>query len=200
MPLTTIQAVRSHIGDMDKIILNETVGIGGQAIGGIFQLDMSPARTGTVSVFVSGVAKISATANFSLGFVDFTGCATGVTAGAQIKANYQYNALSDDEIQAAIDEASGAILLAASLAARSLAGNYARFFSYTQGSKSIDKDKLSDKLLRLAESLARAQKDVTTLGPAGATMKVVRFDDSGTEFDGFDTAVANVNTGSVGWL
>lgn len=194
MPLSSINAVRSLIGDNDKSAINEDVSRG-DGVSTQFQLDMFPVRTGSFSVFVTGVAKPSATCIIALGVIDLTGSAP--PGGDVIVATYQYNALSDQEIQACIDIASaGGNLLAASYACRGLAGNYARFFSYTQGNKSVNKDNLSKKLLDLAESYEDAYENNIKL--AGLTVTVMRFDDSGTAFDGFDTGSANnyVSTGT----
>ena len=187
MALTDIERVRSLIGDMAKSAVQEDVARGDGATT-IFQLDMFPVRTGTLSIIVTGVVKISATSSVLLGTFDLTGSAP--SAGDQVLATYQYNALSDDEVQNCLDLASGAgTILAASYAARALAGNYARFFAYTQGDKSVNKDRLADKLIALAESLEEAYTNNITL--AGIDMAIASFDDSGTAFDGYDTGVAN---------
>ena len=159
-----------------------------------YPVDMFPLRTGTVTVIISGKSITIFTANCSLGILDFTGAGSLIpTAGAQIVASYQYNALSDDEVQNAIDLASGdGTLIGASLAARALAGNFARFFAYAQGDKSIDKNQQSKKLLELAESLEEAFGN--SIAHAGMSVDVATFDDSGTPWDGFDTAVATAMT------
>jgi len=194
MPLTGVEPVRSLIGDNNKASINERVA---SADGNTFtfQLDMFPVRTGSLTVFNTGVS-VSASANFQLGIFQMTNSAPA--AGNQIIATYQYNALSDDEIQACIDIASaGGTLLAASYAARALAGNYARFFAYTQGDKSVNKDNLADKLLKLAESLEDAYQNNITI--AGFTMSISRFNDSGTAFDGYDTASSYIGIPSNWW-
>lgn len=189
-----IAEVRSLIGDNNKYSLLELLGRG-PATSLQYQADMFPIRTGSYTVFVSGAARASATAVIALGIIDLTGVATAVTANAEVRVNYQYNALSDPEITFSINMASAAgDLLAASYSARSLAANYARFFAYSQGNKTVDKDKLSDKLLRIAESMEDAYEKNITL--AGTTMDVAKFDDSGTPYDGYDTAVASVLTGT----
>ena len=191
MTLSAIDKVRSLIGDMTKIAVRESVVEGSDGVTTRFQLDMFPVRTGTLEAVVSGQIRASATANYLLGVLDFTGVTKTPTAGAQVLASYQYNALSDDEIQNSIDLASGGgSLLAAAISARALAGNFARFFSYTQGAKSVDKNLLSKKLLDLAESLEKSHKTVTTQG--NVTLTVGSFDDSGTVFENYDTAVATI--------
>src|SRR3990167_1753977 len=157
MPLNSIEKVRSLVGDMNKAIVYEDVARGdGSATQ--FQLDMFPVRTGTLTIYKTGLAVTSATSSVLLGTFDLTGSAPA--NGDVLQATYQYNALSDDEIQACLDIASAAgTILAASYAARALAGNYARFFAYTQRNKSVNKDKLSDKLLAIAESLEKAYEN-----------------------------------------
>ena len=134
-----------------------------------------------------------------MGYVDFSGSTisgtTPPTAGATILATYQYNAMSDEEIQKCIDMASGAsIFIAAANAARGMASNHAKYFSYTQGDKRVDKDNLSKKFLAIAKSLEEA--DQKAINGAGKTVTVMTFDDSGTMFDGYDTAVASIFSGS----
>lgn len=190
MPLSSIDRVRSLIGDMNKSAVNEDVSRGDGATT-VFQLDMFPVRTGSLTIYVTGVAKPSATSTPTLGTFDLTGSAPA--QGDMIVATYQYNTLSDDEIQSTIDTVSGTIgdhiLLAASIAARGLAGNYARFFAYTQGDKSVNKDKLADKLISLAESLQEAY--TTTITNGNWNMTKATGDSSGTAFDGYDTASSN---------
>ena len=190
MPLTDLQRVRSLIGDLQKAAVQEDVARGDGATTD-FQLDMFPVFTNTLTVYTSGVVT-SASANFALGTFQIS--VSAPAAGTQIVATYRYSALSDDEIQSCLDLASGGgTILAASYAARSLAGNYARFFSYTQGDKSVDKDGLSKKLLDLAESLEEAYENNISL--AGITLTISRFDDSGTAFDGYDTGSSSIATG-----
>ena len=182
MVLSALEKVRSLVGDMSKIAITEEIARG-DGVTTEFQLDMFPVRTGTLSVTVTGAA-VSASAAWLLGTFQLTNSAPA--AGDLILATYQYNALSDDEIQNAIDLASGGgTLLAASLAARALAGNYSRYFAYTQGDKSVDKDKISKKLLDLADSLENAHTKNIEAG--GMTVTVMKFDDSGTAFDNYDS-------------
>lgn len=184
MPLSAIDQVRSKIGDMNKSAVNEAVAQG-DGVTTIFQLDMFPVRTGSVTWYRSGTVT-SASINLVLGTVDVTGSAPSV--GDKLVATYQYNALSDQEIEDCISLASaGGVLMAASYALRSIAANYARFFSYTQGDKSINKDRLADKLIALAESYEEAYEN----GGSFFGVTTMRFDDSGTVFDSYDTASSN---------
>lgn len=189
MPLNDIERVRSLIGDMNKAAVLEEVAKG-DGTTTEFQLDMFPVRTGTLTVYNTGVS-VSASANIALGTFQTTNSAPA--AGNFILATYQYNALSDQEIQSIIDSVSGTIgdrlMLAASIGCRSIAANYARFFAYTQGEKSVDKNQQAKKLTDLADSYLDAwQVSLTTMG---SQLTVMRFDDSGTEYDGYDTAVAS---------
>lgn len=192
MPLSGLEQVRTYIGDLAKIAVNESVTENADSSTRIFQLDMFPVRSGTISrVTVSGRVITSATANFPLGILDFSGSnmsgSLAPTAGAQIVATYQYNALSDDEIQFYIDQASGnGTMIAAALAARGLAANFARFFQYTQGDKSVDKRFMARHLIDIAESLEEAHENA--INKAGQTLTVASFDDSGSAFDEYDTA------------
>ena len=185
MPLGTIDSVRTLVGDMNKSAVNEAVANGDGATT-LFQLDMFPVRTGSLTWYKSGTST-SATYNLVLGTVDVTGSAPA--AGDVVLATYQYNALSDQEIQSYIDLASAAgSLLAASYAARALAGNAARYFSYTQGQKSVNKDNLSAKFLRLAESLETAyENNMKSL----FNMRMATDDASGTFFENYDTGLAS---------
>lgn len=199
MALTTIGKVRSLIGDLNKAAVNELIGKGdGSAT--VFQLDMFPYRTGSVTnVRVSGKTVTTFTGSPPMGTLDFSGSTlsgpgggpTAVTNAAKIYGTYEYNALSDDEIQNAIDLASGAgVLIAASIGVRAIAGSSAKLFSYTQGSKKVDKSKEAAHLLKLAESLEKSH--ATALKSSTASVTISTFDDSGTPFEGFDTAVAMV--------
>lgn len=183
MPLSSIDSVRTLVGDLNKSAVNELVGVGDGATTQ-FQLDMFPVRTGTLTWYKAG-SVTSATVDLVMGRVDVTGSAPA--AGDQLVANYAYNALSDQEVQFYIDLASaGGSLLAASYAARALAGNAARFFSYTQGDKSVNKDNLSKKFMDLAESLETAYEK--NISMASWSMSLATYDSSGTSFDGYDTA------------
>ena len=182
MPLSSIDIVRSLVGDMAKPSVQEDVARG-DGVTTEFQLDMYPVRTGTLTVYNTGAA-VSASANIALGTFQLTNSAP--VAGNFILATYQYNALSDQEIQSCIDLASAAgSILAASYAARSLAGNQARYFAYTQGDKSVNKNDLSKKFLDLAESLEEAYEKNIKL--VGITMSMSTYDASGTNFDNYDT-------------
>lgn len=184
MPLSDIDRVRSLVGDLNKSAVNEAVANGDGATT-TFQLDMFPVRTGSVSFYVSGTLKTSAVVNLVLGTVDLTGSAPA--AGDKLVSSYQYNALSDQEIEMCISLASaGGSVLAASFAARALAGNYARFFAYTQGDKSVNKDRLAEKLIAIAESYEDAYENNISL--AGFTVTMSKFDDSGTAFQSYNTA------------
>src|SRR3990167_7403737 len=200
MPLTDLQRVRSLIGDMEKFSLNELLGEGPNGYLQ-YQTDAFPISTGSFTVLVSGAVRTAtATTNqLTIGIIDFTGVSTAVTAGAEVRASYRYFALSNDEIQSVVDMVSGTlgdrVILAASIAARGLAGNYARLFSYSQGQKSVNKDNISDKLLRLADSLMKQYE--ATIKNSTTMLTITSFDDSGTEFDGFNTAkAAGYSTGT----
>jgi hypothetical protein len=178
---------------MNKSAVRESVTENADGSSQVYKVDMYPMRTGSVSTWVSGKAITSFTGSPPMGTIDFSGStlsgSLAPTSAAQIVASYQYNALSDDEISACINLASGGgVLIAAALAARALAGNYGKYFAYTQGGKEIDKDKMSEKFRKLAESLEAAH-DKAAIG-VGTTLTVATFDDSGTHFEGFDTAVA----------
>ncbi len=197
MPLSDIEKVRSLMGDLKKSAVNEFIGKGdGSAT--VFQLDMFPYLTGSVTnVRVSGKTVTTFTGSPPMGTLDFSGSTlsgpggglTAVTNNAVIHGTYEYFALNDDEVQNAIDLASGGgFLIAASIGVRAIAGSSAKLFAYTQGSKKIDKSKQADSLLKLADSLEKSH--ATTLKAATASITVTTFDDSGTPFDGYDSGVA----------
>ena len=188
MPLTGVDRVRTLIGDMNKISIRELLGKG-SAAGNQWQTDGFPIRTGSYAVFVSGIARASASASIALGVIDYSGVTTAVTGGAEVRCTYQFNALSDQEIDFCLDLASGGgPLLAAAYAARSIAGNQAKLFSYSLGNKTVNKDRLADKMLELAESLEAAYEKNISL--AGISLTIGAFGDSGTAFDHYDTGIA----------
>lgn len=192
MPLNNIDRVRSLIGDINKYADKELVGRG--PVSDLrYQVDMYPIRTGSYTVFVSGTVKASATATLIDGLIDFTGVATAITANAEVRSSYRWNHLADDEIQSVIDVVSGTIgdrfILAASIAARGLAGNQARHFSYRIGEKEVDKNEQADKWLKLADSLDNAYQLTVKFGNMNVSM--ASNDSSGTPFDSYDTGVAS---------
>src|SRR3990167_8366052 len=154
----SIARVRSLIGDMTKASLQERVG-SGNGTNTIFQLAAPPIRTGTLQFLVSGADKIaSAIVNLAVGTVDLTGSAPPL--GDIILASYQFNALSDDEISGFLDMASaGSSLVAASYACRALVGNYNRWFNYSIGNKTVNKDNVGPKMLKLAEAFRKHHRD-----------------------------------------
>src|SRR3990167_1847028 len=189
MPLTGTERLRSLIGDMRKAAIQEDVARGDGATTD-FQLDMFPVQTASLSVFNTGTL-VSATVSLGLGTFSLTGSAPA--AGNVILATYNYFALAEDECQSIIDSVSGIagdrLLLAAAIGCRAIAANYARFFAYTQGSKSVDKNQQAKKLMDLAESYEKAYQNSVTIG-SPTTITVATFDDSGTAFDEYDTATA----------
>jgi len=200
MPLSGIDQVRMLIGDMDKLAYRELVTENADGTSTTYKANMFPIRTGSIILHISGIRVLSATANYPIGLIDLSGSTLSgggtATANAQIQATYQYNALSNDEIQFAIDVASGdGQLLAGSYAARALAGNFARFFAYKQGDKLVDKRQVSRDLLALAESLEKAHDNAILKG--GTTLTVATFDDSGTFYENYDSAIATQLTGTT---
>lgn len=191
MPLTGTERLRSLIGDMPKRATQEDVARGDGSTTE-FPLDMSPVQTASLVVYNTGVS-VSASANLAQGYFQLTN-----SAPAQdnvILATYSYYALSEDECQSIIDSVSGVagdtLLLAASVALRSIAANNARYFAYTQGDKSVDKNQQTKKLMDLAESFQEAYTNSITVG-SPTSLTITTFDDSGTEFDGFDTATSDI--------
>lgn len=195
MPLSSINKIRSLIGDNDKAAVNESVIESTDGSTQIFQMDMFPIRTGTQLPFVSGRAITNTTGSVLLGLLDFSGSSitggTAPTGGAQIITSYEYNALSDDEIQHSIDLASGnGDLIAGAIAARKIAADRTRWFSYSQGDKQVDKRFVGINMLKVAESLEKAHKENSQF--ADNIIAVATFDDSGTAFDDYDTASARI--------
>lgn len=191
MPLTGTERLRSLIGDLPKRAVQEDVARGDGATTE-FQLDMFPVQTGSLTVYSTGAA-VSASANLAQGFFQTTNSAPA--AGNIILSTYSYFALSEDECQSIIDSVSGVagdtLLLAASVALRAIAANNARFFAYTQGNKSVDKNQQTKKLMDLADSYQEAYTNSITVG-SPTNMTITTFDDSGTEFEGFDTATSDI--------
>jgi len=171
---------------MPKAAIQEDVARGDGATTD-FQLDMFPIQTASLTVYSTGLA-VSATVNLPHGTFSLTGSAP--VAGNVILATYNYFALSEMECQAILDSVSGgSIYLAAAVGLRAIAANNARFFAYTQGDKSVDKNMQTKKLMDLAESYEKAALAGMELAPV--TMDVTTFDDSGTDFEGWDTATSN---------
>ena len=198
MPLTNLQRVRSLIGDMPKATVQELL-VRGPVTGNLLQTDAYPLVTGTISVFVSGASRTatSTTTQLAQGIIDFV-ATTAITGGAQVTANYQWFHLSDDEIQSVIDAVSGVLgdrfILAAALAARGLAGNQARHFSYRIGEKQVDKKDQAQKWLNLADSLDEVY--LTTIKYGNMNLTMATNDASGTPFQDYDTGIAlDVTTG-----
>lgn len=190
MPLTGTETLRSLIGDMPKAAIQEDVARGDGATTD-FQLDMFPIQTGSLVVYNTG-SVVSASANLPKGTFQLTNSAPA--SGNVILATYNYFALSEDECQQILNLNSGnSLYLAAAVGLRAIAANNARFFAYTQGDKSVDKNMQTKKLMDLAESYEKAAEKAQTLGTQ--SMAVSSFDDSGTEFEGYDTAIAVNNTG-----
>jgi len=87
----------------------------------------------------------------------------------------------------------GGVLLAAAYAARGIAANAARWFSYSQGNKFVNKDNIAKKMLDLADSLEKSYENNISL--ASTTVTVMSFNDSGSAFEGYDTGQAYLTTG-----
>jgi len=154
MPLTAREIVRVYIGDRVKSAVKENIGVG-DGTNKMFQFDMFPIVTDTVTLYLTGSAQLSAAANIDhdTGKIQFT---AAVANGATIHSDYNYVSLSDleiDEIMSGIG--TGSLLLVAANCAAALAADASRWFSYVMGDKEVNKNDVGRKLLALSQELEK---------------------------------------------
>ena len=187
--------LRTLVGDNTKAVTREIVNNSVDGIQTIFQVDLFPlvsAVTANTTLFISGIAKLTAEATYSaaVGRITFT---SAVTAGASIFANYKYNALSSGELTDILSGLTSSVYLAAANACKALAADTVRLGVYVQGNKSVNLDKVSNKLIDLSKDYENSH--YRNRDDAAFDSKIFTFkDNSGTPYAGFDTAVAFLTT------
>ena len=188
--------VRRLIGDNKKLALNEIVGEG-DGVNKSFKLDMFPLTSGATSVvalFLTGVtaATNSYTIDGDVGLITF---AAAPANGSTILGRYMYYALTSGELSDILSGHSGSPYLAASYACMALAADASKHFAYTMGDKTIDKRRVAPTLIEMSKQYENMHyRGADRSGFKGA---IITFkDNSGTYYDGYDTAVAYLNTGT----
>lgn len=195
----SVRLMRMLIGDRKKVAVNEIVGEGDGA-NRYFLLDMAPiasAPTATLAIFLTGVTAATNTYTVSgeIGRITFN-VGSQPAAGATILANYEYYALSSGELSDILSGYTGSPYLAASNAALCIAADASKLFMYTLGDKTVDKRRVADNLIKLSEALK--EQHATLVATNNYTASIFTFkDDSGTVYDGFDTAVAVYTTTGI---
>lgn len=184
MPLTARQIVRVLVGDRKKVAISEYIGLG-DGVNKVFQFDMFPVLTDTVTIYLTGSAQASGSyaVDYDTGQLSLTAAATN---GHTITANYQYVALSDAEIDEVMSGVgTGKTLLVAANCAAALAADASRWFSYVMGDKEINKNDIGRKLLDLSKELENKyyrQRDDGNFDIMVATLQ----DATGEAYFGYD--------------
>ena len=188
MPLTARQIVRVYIGDKIKSAVQEFVGVG-DGVNKMFQTDMFPLVTNTITIFVTGVAAASAAASidFDTGKIEF---AVAPTNGNNLVMTYNYSALTDGEIDEIMSGVgTGKTLLVAANCCLALAADASRWFSYVMGDKEVNKNDIGAKLMKLAEDLENKyyrQRDDSNFNITIATLADLP---TGTPYYGYDSGL-----------
>lgn len=195
--MTDIETVRLLIGDRKKAVVRELVTANNDGVELIFQLNMYPlasgaadgAGTGNVRMWSSGVEVTETATTTWSGALGRCTLASALTAGEKLEASYSYYTLTSGELSDILSGHTGYPLLAASHAALVLAGDTSRYFAYTMGEKIVDKRQISKNFLALSEKLEK--RHYAALKDSSYTATVMTFkDDTGTPYEGYDTAVA----------
>ena len=188
MPLTARQIVRVYIGDKIKSAVQEFVGVG-DGVNKMFQTDMFPLVTNTITIFVTGVAAASAAASidYDTGKLEF---AVAPTNGNNLVMTYNYSALTDGEIDEIMSGVgTGKTLLVAANCCLALAADASRWFSYVMGDKEVNKNDIGNKLMKLAEDLENKyyrQRDDNNFNITVATFSDLP---TGTPYYGYDSGL-----------
>ena len=189
-----IETIRMLCGDRKKKAVRETVGEG-DGVTTIFQLDIYPVVTNPTShVYLqqTGIAMTTSEVTFS-GGVGVITLASALKAGHTLLATYDYHALSSGELSDMLSGHTGSPLLAAANACLILAADSSKLFMYTMGDKTVDKRKVATNLLEISKTLENrhyTQRDDLGIAMNWWTAK----DDSGTEYDGYDSASSYLPT------
>lgn len=190
-----IDTLRLVVGDRVKKAVNETIGEGDGA-NNHFQLDMYPLpepATAHVVILLTGSTASTSTITIS----GAVGCLTFSTGnepsnGDTLLGTYDYVALTTAEMTDILSGHTGSPYLAAANAASIIAADSSRLFMYTMGDKTVDKRRVARSLMELSAQLENRHYRMRDDGKFAA--KVVTYDDSGTVYKGYDSAVASYLT------
>ena len=194
--MADIDTVRRLIGDTEKAAVLENVGQG-DGVNNHFQLDMFPLitpATGILTILLTGITALTNTYTVDpdLGTLDFV---TGnePANGASIKANYTYVSINTGDLNDILSGHTGSPYLAASNALLILAADDTRLFMYIMGDKTVDKRKIAKDFRELSKEYEN--KHFTLRNKVNFDTKIWTMkDNSGTVYDGYDTAVAFLTT------
>jgi hypothetical protein len=190
--LADIDTVRLLIADRVKKTVNENVGEG-DASNLRFQFDMFPLTdppTAHVAIFLTGATAATNTYVISAAVGGLTfNAGNAPAAGHTVLACYDYVALTTAETNDLLSGHTGSPYLIAARACALLAADTSRLFAYTMGNKKVDKTQVARNLLRTSERYEKLHYAGVKDARFGA--EVVTFkDDTGTPYEGYDTAVA----------
>lgn len=188
MALTHTQIIRVLIGDRLKTAAKEYVGIG-DAVNKTFKFDMYPVVTDTVTIYFTGAAQVSAIATIThdTGKMLF---GAAPNAGDTITVDYNYYALSDEEIGELLSGNTASLFLAASYAAAALAADASRWFSYVMGDKEVNKNDVGRKLLEISKELENKHYKKVTDNEYDATIATFNDEPTGAPYYDYDTGLA----------
>jgi hypothetical protein len=187
MALTHTEIIRVLIGDRKKSAAKEYIGIG-DAVNKTFKFDMFPVMTDTITVYLTGAAQVSAIATYDhdTGQILF---ANPPSNGHTIAADYNYNALSDEEIGEFLSGNTASLFLVASHAALALAADASRWFSYVMGDKEVNKNDIGRKLMDLSEKLEKKHYSLLKDSSYDAMIATFSDDPTGSPYYDYDTGI-----------
>ena len=186
MALTARQIVRVHIGDKVKSAVKETLGQG-DGTNKTYRSDMFPLVTNTITIYFTGLGQVSAIASvdYDTGKILF---AAAPTNGHTIQIDYNYAALSDEEIDEIMSGVgTGKTLLVAANCCLALAADASRWFSYVMGDKEINKNDIGRKLLDLAKEFETKYYRQRDDGNMNITVATFQDLPTGTPYYDYDT-------------
>lgn len=188
MALTHTEIIRVLVGDRLKTATKEYIGIG-DAVNKTFKFDMYPVVTDTVTLYLTGVAAASgdATVTHDTGKILFGGAPAN---GRTITADYNYYALSEEELGEFLSGNTASLFLAASYAAAALAADASRWFSYVMGDKEVNKNDVGRKLLELSRELEKKHYSKVKDTSYDATIATFNDDPTGSPYFGYDSGIA----------
>ena len=189
MALTAREHIRVLIGDRKKTAVKENIGTG-DGVNKVFRFDMFPVVTDTVTLYLTGSAQASAAATIDhdTGKIQF-GTAPG--GGHTIHGDYDYHALSDEEIDEIMSGVgTGSAYLVAANCAGALAADASRWFSYAMGDKEINKNDVGRKLMELSRLLENRYYRVRDDSNFDVTIATFADLPTGTPYHDYDTGTS----------
>jgi len=147
--------LRQRIDDLPKYRYDEKVADGTATKFQVSKYPIEPA-TGSITVGGSVFGTAGYTLNGTSGVVDFT---TAPANGISIIAEYNCAQLNGTHLQDILDRNGGVLDLAAAEALEVRAAGAASYFSFISGDVKIDKTKISDNYMKLAEQLRKNYYD-----------------------------------------